>query len=89
MLQGDGSLQVLVGVNKRNPQTFDMYRVNLETGDSTLDTENPGDVLGWLTDAKFQIRGAISMNPADGSTQFRTRETTERQACLRDEGCNC
>lgn len=55
-----------------------MYRIKLETGDMTLDTENPGDVLGWLTDAEFQIRGAISMNPTDGSTSFRTRETLDR-----------
>lgn len=55
-----------------------MYRVNLETGDLTLDTENPGDVLGWITDAKFQIRGAISMNPMDGSTTFRTRQSLDR-----------
>ena len=78
----------MVGLNKRNPQIFDMYRVSLETGDLTLDTENPGDVLGWMTDDKFQIRGAISMNPADGSTQFRTRETLDRQAAATDlVGC--
>lgn len=71
-------MQVLVGLNKRNPEVFDMYRVDLVSGELTLDTENPGDVLGWLTDAKFQIRGAISMNPTDGSTTFRTRETLDR-----------
>jgi len=31
-----------------------------------------------LTDAKFQIRGAIAMNPTDGSTTFRTRESLDR-----------
>lgn len=67
-----------MGLNKRNPQVFDMYRIKLETGELTLDTENPGDVLGWLTDAKFQIRGAISMNPSDGATTFRTREGVDR-----------
>lgn len=71
--------QVLVGLNKRNPEVFDMYRVDLVSGELTLDTENPGDVLGWLTDAKFQIRGAISMNPTDGSTTFRTRETLDSE----------
>lgn len=75
-------MQVLVGLNKRNSQVFDMHRVNLETGELTLDTENPGDVLGWITDAKFQIRGAISMNATDGSTTFRTRESVDRQAAL-------
>ncbi|KAL3157431.1 hypothetical protein ABBQ32_011901 [Trebouxia sp. C0010 RCD-2024] len=71
--------EVLVGLNKRNPQVFDMYRIKLETGELTLDTENPGDVLGWLTDAKFQIRGAISMNPSDGATTFRTREGVDSE----------
>lgn len=69
--------EILVGLNKRNPQVFDMYRINLETGALDLDTENPGDVLGWLTDADFKIRGAIAMSSQDGSTTFRTRETTE------------
>ena len=57
-----------------------MYRVTLESGELTLDTENPGDVLGWLTDAKFEIRGAIAMNPVDGSTTFRTRDTLDRSS---------
>lgn len=57
-----------------------MYRIQIH-GDPTpvLDTENPGDVVGWLTDAKFQIRGASSMNPADGSTTLRTRATTDAE----------
>ena len=61
-------------------QLFDMYRIQIH-GDPTpvLDTENPGDVVGWLTDAKFQIRGASSMNPADGSTTLRTRATTDAE----------
>jgi dipeptidyl aminopeptidase/acylaminoacyl peptidase len=73
--------EVLVGLNKRNPQVFDMYRVNLASGESELDTENPGDVLQWVTDADFQIRGAVSMNPADGSTTLRTRQSTDDAHC--------
>lgn len=37
-------LQVLVGLNKRDARYFDMYRVNLATGELTQDTENPGKV---------------------------------------------
>lgn len=71
-------MQILVGMNRRNPQVFDMYRIDLASGEATLDTENPGDVLGWLTDSKFVIRGAISMNPSDGSTTLRVRDTQDR-----------
>lgn len=34
-----------------------------------------GDVVSWLTDLDFQIRGAMSLNPADGSTTLRVRDT--------------
>ena len=33
-----------------------MYRCDLPTGKLTLDTENPGDVLGWGTeDESFEV----------------------------------
>lgn len=72
--------EILVGLNKRNPQLFDMYRIQIHgEGELELDTENPGDVVGWLTDAEFKIRGASSMNPADGSTTLRTRASTDAE----------
>jgi hypothetical protein len=40
--------EVLVEMNARNRETFDAYRLNLETGALVLDTENPGDVSGWM-----------------------------------------
>ncbi|MGA8540046.1 MAG: S9 family peptidase, partial [Terriglobales bacterium] len=33
---------VLIQLNKRDPKVFDIERVNLQTGELTLDTENPG-----------------------------------------------
>ena len=54
---------------------FDMYRCTLATGELTLDTENPGDVLGWgCYDETFEVREAIAMNPADSSTTVRVRD---------------
>ena len=39
----------------------------------TLDTENPGDVAGWVADAKFQVRAAQVVTP-DGGTEIRIRD---------------
>ena len=41
-------------------QLFDMYRIRLDGdgGEPELAAANPGDVLSWLTDAQFQIRGS-------------------------------
>jgi hypothetical protein len=36
------TLQVLVGLNKRDPRCFDMYRLTISSGQLELDTENPG-----------------------------------------------
>lgn len=65
---------LLVGLNVRNPQLIDVYRVDLATGEATLDTENPGDVAGWTADNHLRVRSAQAMLP-DGSTEIRLRDT--------------
>jgi dipeptidyl aminopeptidase/acylaminoacyl peptidase len=66
--------EILVGLNLRDRRAFDMYRIDLTTGAIVLDTQNPGDVLGWITDSNFQIRGAQAQNPKDASTILRVRD---------------
>src|SRR5262249_29169102 len=63
---------LLVGLNKDNPRVFDVYRIDLTSGEAKLDTKNPGDVMGWTTDANFRIRAAQAPTP-DGGTQIRVR----------------
>jgi dipeptidyl aminopeptidase/acylaminoacyl peptidase len=70
-------VEVLIGLNKRDPSVFDMYRIDLPTGEITLDTENPGDVLGWLTDADFRIRAAEAKDPETGDDIIRVRDDDE------------
>ncbi len=65
--------EILVETNARNRQLFDVYRLNLTTGAMVLDTENPGDVSGWGTDAKLQVRAAQISTP-DGGTEIRIRD---------------
>ena len=68
--------QLLVAINNRDPAKFDMYRCTFATGELTLDTENPGDVLGFGTeDESFEVREAVAMNPADSSTIVRVRDS--------------
>ncbi len=69
--------EMLVGLNLRDRRVFDMYRVDLASGAITLDTENPGDVLGWVTDPDFQIRAAQAQNPQNASTIMRIRDNRE------------
>lgn len=63
---------MLIQMNKRDPSLFDVYRLNLQTGQLDLDTENPGGVIGWLADHHLQVRVAQSVT-ADGSTLISVR----------------
>lgn len=67
---------LLVGLNLRDRKVFDMYRVDLQTGALTLDTQNPGDVIGWQPDPSYVIRGAQVSTP-DGGTEIRWRASAK------------
>ena len=63
---------ILVQMNKRKPELFDVHRIDLKTGKVELDTENPGDVQSWQADNALQVRAAQVQTP-DGGTIIRVR----------------
>ncbi len=65
---------VIIGMNKRNPQVFDPYRLNIETGEMEMIAENPGNIQGWITDHDGKLRAAVAI--VDGvNTQLLYRKT--------------
>ncbi|MBD1894443.1 S9 family peptidase [Coleofasciculus sp. FACHB-129] len=68
--------QVLVGMNLKDLQKFDVYRINLSNGAVDLYAENPGNVVSWTVDAQFQVRAATAATP-DGGSDLLFRETTQ------------
>ena len=66
----------LIQLNKRDPKVFDIYRLNLKTGELVLDTENPGDVADWRADHELQVRAAQVTTP-DGGTLIRVRDNAK------------
>jgi len=67
--------EILIGLNLRDRKVLDVHRLNLETGQVELDTENPGDVTEWTADRDLQIRGATALDAKDASTILRVRDT--------------
>ena len=57
--------EILVGLNRDNPQLHDVYRLDLRTGDLTKLIENPG-YAGWLADEDMVVRGALEPLPEGG-----------------------
>ena len=66
--------QILVALNLRERKTMDVYRIDLETGATVLDTKNPGDVVQWLADDNMIVRAAAITTP-DGGTELRVRDS--------------
>jgi len=54
--------ELLVGMNLRDPKVFDVYRVNLQTGATVMEAQNPGDVIGWTADQNLAVRAATAFN---------------------------
>jgi len=70
--------EVIIGLNKRNPQVFDPYRLNIKTGEMTMLAENPGNIQGWMTDHDGKLRVAIAI--VDGvNIQIQYRDTEEEE----------
>lgn len=65
---------MIIGLNKRNPQIFDAYRINVQTGDTTLLAENPGNYSGWMTDHDGKLRLAVSTDGVNQSIWYRGTE---------------
>src|SRR5207244_3182512 len=62
--------------NLRDARLHDVYRVDLSTGAVTLEVENPGDIVGWMADPQFKVRGATAARP-DGGFELRVRDSAD------------
>ena len=70
--------EVIIGMNKRQTEIFDPYRLNLETGELTQLAENPGNWQGYMTDHEGKLRVVTAI--VDGvNTQILYREHEEEE----------
>jgi dipeptidyl aminopeptidase/acylaminoacyl peptidase len=70
----DQATDLIVGLNKRNREIFDAYRLNVETGELELVAENPGNIASWKTDHDGNVRAATSTDGVNTSLLYRKTE---------------
>ncbi len=73
----DKEEEVLIALNKRQPEIFDVYRLNTSTGELSMAAENPGNIAEWVTDHNGQIRVAIASD--DGVNHHLLYRDTENE----------
>jgi dipeptidyl aminopeptidase/acylaminoacyl peptidase len=58
--------EILIGLNDRNPQLHDVYRLNIKTGEKTLEAQNDIVSIDWIADHNLEIRLAQTPSPDGG-----------------------
>jgi dipeptidyl aminopeptidase/acylaminoacyl peptidase len=66
--------RMYLSMNREDVRVHDLYHLDLKSGELKLVLKNPGDHVGWLTDARFQVRGA-HIYREDGEEELHVRET--------------
>jgi len=68
---------VLISHNQRDPEVFDVYRVNVHTGAAVLVAQNPGNIVGWQTDHAGKVRAALASDGLNTALLYRDDEASE------------
>jgi dipeptidyl aminopeptidase/acylaminoacyl peptidase len=81
--------QILIGLNDRNPQVHDVYRVDLRTGERTLVRRNDDNVAGWVADLDGRLRLGVRQTADGGNEILRIdgQQLTRIYACSNEESC--
>lgn len=64
--------EILVCLNLKNRSLFDVYRLNLKSGNITLDTPNTNSEIDWLADSNLKVLASQTC-AVDGSTVIHVR----------------
>ncbi len=78
----DNPNEMLIQMNKENPQVFDVYRINVNTGEMIVVGQNPGNITGWQTDHNGKLRIAITTDGVNSSVLYRDSENQEFRPLL-------
>ena len=78
----DDDEHMLIGMNKRNPQIFDVYRIDIISGKMEMIAENPGNITGWQTDNDGKLRIASATDGVNTSILYREKEGDEFRIIL-------
>ena len=73
----DDPVHMLIGMNRRKPEIFDVYRCDILTGELELVAENPGNITGWMTDHDGKLRVAVQTDGVNETLLYRSDESQD------------
>ena len=82
--------QILIGLNDRDPQVHDVYRLDLATGKRKLAFRNDKNVVSWVADLDGKLRLAARIDAQGGTEILRVdgKRLTSVYRCSVEESCD-
>jgi dipeptidyl aminopeptidase/acylaminoacyl peptidase len=78
----DNDAEMIISLNKRKKEIFDVFRLNVNTGELEQIAENPGNVQGWMTDHDGKLRAAVTIDGTSHTLLYREDEEGEFKPVL-------
>lgn len=78
----DDENHMLIELNQRDPEVFDVFRCDINTGELTKVAENPGNITGWMTDHDGKLRAAMITDGVNNSLLYRKNESDDFKVLL-------
>ncbi len=73
---------ILISMNRRDARVFDVYRIDINSGELEMIAQNPGNITGWMTDHDGNLRIAITTDGVNTSVLYRDTEKEDFQILI-------
>ena len=70
----DDDQHVIISHNRRDAKLFDVFRINVTTGEEKLIAQNPGNITSWMTDHDGKLRIAGTTDGTSTTLLYRDKE---------------
>jgi len=74
--------EMLISMNKRDARVFDVYRIDINTGEMEMIAQNPGNITSWQTDHDGNLRIAGTTDGVNASVLYRDSEKDDFQILI-------
>ncbi|HEY9196770.1 MAG TPA: S9 family peptidase, partial [Mucilaginibacter sp.] len=75
---------ITIKTNERDPGNFDVYRLNVKTGEMKMYLQNPGNITEWFADADGRIRLERASDGVNETILFRQDEDKPFKPIIED-----
>ena len=79
---------VTIGMNKRDPENFDIYQLNVKTGQLKPYLVNPGNITEWFPDDDGKIRLVKSSDGVDETILYRPNDNMPFKPIIKNNFVN-